>query len=61
MAKIETVLLEDKELSAEVIAYVRNKYKDLKKLDLVVKECGDLFYVYKHINGAPLILNKSSF
>ena len=61
MAKIETVLLEDKELSAEVIAYVRNKYKDLKKLDLVVKECGDLFYVYKHINGCPLILNKSSF
>jgi hypothetical protein len=61
MAKIETVLLKDKELSEKVITYVRDKYKDLKKVDLIVKECGDLFYVYKHINGSPLILNKSSF
>lgn len=61
MAKIERELVKDSEVIDKVLTYVRDKYKDLKNLDLLIKENDKLYYVYKHINGAPLILNKSSF
>ena len=39
--------------------YVYNNYKSYKDKQLIIKEVGSHFRIYKHKDGAPLILSKS--
>lgn len=52
-AKLVTQDVHDK-----VEAYVYQKYKNLDKKTLIVKETDHCFFVYDHKDGSPLILGK---
>lgn len=50
--------LVDHDTHLKVEAYVYQKYKNLDKKTLIVKETDHCFFVYDHKDGSPLILGK---
>lgn len=49
----------EKSVIERVEEYVRTKYKSYAEIKLTIREGENCFYVYKHIDGSPLILGKS--
>ena len=49
----------NKEVIDQVTTYVYNNYKSYKDKQLIIKDIGSHFRIYKHKDGAPLILGKT--
>lgn len=48
----------EKSVIEKVEEYVRGRYKSYADVKLTIREGENCFYVYKHIDGSPLILGK---
>ena len=51
--------MDDKQLEEQVTEYVYKNYPTYKDKQLIIKELGNHFRVYKHKDASPLILGKT--